>query len=69
MMDVRLLVTTTHELEGDRLEILLVYRRIEELRAHGRSIAANHAANEDGVLPNVDAVLRATLLPNWRKDW
>ena len=56
MLDVRLLVETTYALEGDRLEILLVYRRIEDVRALGRSIAAN----ADGVLPNVDAVLRAT---------
>tara|TARA_B110001450_G_C17657600_1_gene495928 strand:- start:199 stop:2715 length:2517 start_codon:yes stop_codon:yes gene_type:complete len=56
MLDVRVLVRTTYALEGDRLEVLLVYRRIEELRALGRALAAN----EDGVLPNVDAVLRAT---------
>eukprot|EP00326_Haptolina_ericina_P035021 CAMPEP_0181246642 /NCGR_PEP_ID=MMETSP1096-20121128/44115_1 /TAXON_ID=156174 ORGANISM="Chrysochromulina ericina, Strain CCMP281" /NCGR_SAMPLE_ID=MMETSP1096 /ASSEMBLY_ACC=CAM_ASM_000453 /LENGTH=829 /DNA_ID=CAMNT_0023343497 /DNA_START=868 /DNA_END=3357 /DNA_ORIENTATION=+ len=56
MLDVRVLVRTTYALEGDRLEVLLVYRRIEELRALGRALAAN----QDGVLPNVDAVLRAT---------
>jgi hypothetical protein len=56
MLDVRVLVRTTYALEGDRLEVLLVFRRIEELRALGRALAAN----EDGVLPNVDAVLRAT---------
>ena len=56
MLDVRVLVRTTYALEGDRLEILLVFRRIEELRALGRALAAN----QDGVLPNVDAVLRAT---------
>ena len=50
----RILVKTTYELEGDRLEILLVYDRIEALRALGRSISQD----EDGVLPNVDAVLR-----------
>jgi hypothetical protein len=54
MLDARILVKTTYELEGDRLEILLVHERIESLRALGRSIQAN----EDGVLPNVDAVLR-----------
>lgn len=57
ILDVRVLVRTTYALEGDRLEILLVYRRIEELRALGRAIAAN----QDCVLPNVDAVLRATV--------
>jgi hypothetical protein len=41
ILDVRVLVRTTYALEGDRLEILLVYRRIEELRALGRAIAAN----------------------------
>ena len=54
MLDMRTLVKTTYELEGDRLEVLLVYDRIEALRALGRSIAAY----QDGVLPNVDAVLR-----------
>ena len=57
MLDVRVLVRTTYALEGDRLEILLVPRRVEELRALGRALAAN----QDGVLPNVDAVLRAKL--------
>jgi hypothetical protein len=55
MLDVRCLVSTTYDLEGDRLEVLLVFRRIEELRALGRSLGAN----ADGVLPNVDSVLRA----------
>ena len=50
----RTLVKTTYELEGDRLEVLLTYDRIEALHALGRSITAH----EDGVLPNVDAVLR-----------
>ena len=52
MLDVRVLVRTTYALEGDRLEILLVPRRVEELRALGRALAAN----QDGVLPNVDDV-------------
>lgn len=55
MLDVRQLVKTTYELEGDRLEILIVHRRIEELRAFGRRLAAN----EDGVLMNVDSLLRS----------
>lgn len=56
MLDVRSLVATTYELEGDRLEVLLVYDRVERLRALGRSLA-NH--NGQGVLPHVDAVLRS----------
>ena len=55
VLDVRQLVVTTYSLEGDRLEVLLVYRRVEELRALGRSLAANAG----GMLPNVDGVLRA----------
>ena len=42
------------ELEGDRLEIMLTFERIEALRALGRAIKAE----EDGCLPNVDATLR-----------
>eukprot|EP00965_Chrysotila_dentata_P011718 384350-Pleurochrysis_carterae.AAC.1 len=55
MLDMRVLVKVTYELEGDRLEILLVYERIERLRQLGKSLARG----EDGVLPNLDAVLRA----------
>ena len=54
VLDARVLVSTTYAMEGDRLEMLLVYRRIEELRARGRALASN----EDGAMPNVDAVLR-----------
>jgi hypothetical protein len=54
MLDMRKLVSTTYELEGDRLEILLTFDRIEALRTLGRSLK-NH---DDGILPNVDAVLR-----------
>ena len=54
LLDMRKLVSTTYELEGDRLEILLVYERIEALRSLGNSLRS-HA---DGILPNVDAVLR-----------
>lgn len=54
MLDMRDLVKYTYELEGDRLEILVVFDRIETLRALGRSISKG----EDGVLPNFDAVLR-----------
>lgn len=55
ILDARALVRTTYALEGDRLEILLVHRRVEELLALGRSLTAN----QEGILPNVDAVLRA----------
>ena len=49
-----ILVKTTYALEGDRLEILVTYERIEALRALGRSIQSK----ADGVLPNVDSTLR-----------
>lgn len=52
--DLRSLVSTTYELEGDRLELLLVYNRVEALRSLGRGIIAG----ADGLLPNVDLVLR-----------
>ena len=54
MLDMRVLVKTTYELEGDRLEILLTFERLESLRALGRTIKAE----QDGCLPNVDATLR-----------
>lgn len=53
----RRLVRTTYELEGDRLEIMLVYRRVEELRAFGRALKEDEGAT---VLPNLDGALRAT---------
>lgn len=58
MLDVRAIVRTTYELEGDRLEVLLVYDRIERLRAVGHALQFNHGR---GVLPNVDSVLRSTI--------
>lgn len=58
MLDIRCLVRATYELEGDRLELLLVHHRIEELRALGRSITTNQAA---AVLPNLDAALRSSV--------
>ena len=54
MLDMRKLVSTTYELEGDRLEILLTYDRIEALRTMGNSLRTR----ADGILPNVDAVVR-----------
>lgn len=58
MLDMRALVRTTYELEGDRLELLLVHQRIEELRAFGRSLVADEGAT---VLPNLDAALRSSV--------
>lgn len=55
LLDIRLLVKTTMELEGDRLELLLVHDRVEKLRSLGRSIRNG----DDGALPNVDALLRS----------
>lgn len=52
--DLQSLIRTTYELEGDRLEMLLVYHRIEVLRSLGRSIRAG-----EPVLPNLDGVLRS----------
>lgn len=55
MLDMRCLVSTTYELEGDRLELLLLYERIERLRALGKAMLAGDA----GVLSNLDAALRS----------
>jgi hypothetical protein len=57
MLDIRILVRTTYEMEGFRLEILLTFHRIQILRALGRSIKNQ----DDGVLPNVDGVLRVLM--------
>ena len=54
MLDVRCIVKVTYELEGDRLEIMLAFERVEGLRATGRAIKSY----ADGCTPNVDAVLR-----------
>ena len=55
MLDMRVLVSTTYKLEGDRLELLLVHEYIEDLRRLGASLKAGG----DGVLANLDAALRA----------
>ena len=52
MLDMRTIVSTTYEMEGDGLPHLLAYSRVEGLRATGRTLQS------DGSLPNVDAVLR-----------
>ena len=36
MLDMETLLTQTYALEGDRLEVLLVFERVEDLRALGR---------------------------------
>lgn len=51
MLDMRPLVATTYKLEGDRLELLLAYGMLAELRSLGRRLG------EPGTLPNVDCVL------------
>lgn len=58
MLDMRHLIRTTYELEGDRLELLLVYHRIEELRAFGRALEDEQSSS---ILPNLDAALRQTV--------
>jgi hypothetical protein len=57
MLDLRNLVRYTYELEGDRLEMLLVFDRVERLRAMGRSLSDPQQRGQ-GLLANVDAVLR-----------
>lgn len=57
MLDLRSIVKATYALEGDRLEILLIYDSIEHLRQLGQSIIAE----APGVLSNVDALLRANV--------
>eukprot|EP00967_Tisochrysis_lutea_P138669 scaffold250651_cov32-Tisochrysis_lutea.AAC.2 len=52
-MDVEILCTTTYKLEGDGLEILLVYEALESIRERGRTMG-----KEASHLPNVSALLR-----------
>ena len=52
MLDVQVIVDTTHALEGDGLVQMLTYERIEALRALGRRL------DEPGILVNVAAVIR-----------
>ena len=49
----RSLVAAVYKLEGDRLEIPLAYRLIEELRELGKSL------DKQDQLPKVDELLRA----------
>ena len=57
MLDMRDLVKITYELEGDRLEILLLYERVETLRAKFRRMRDG----DDGMFPNLDAALRNSM--------
>jgi hypothetical protein len=55
-MDMEKLVTTTIEMEGERLEILLLFSRIEAIRQLGHSLRDDETNR--GVLRNVDALIR-----------
>ena len=57
MMDVSGIVKLIYDMEGDRLEILLVFDRLQMLRSIGNSLRTK----QDGLLPNVDAVLRVLM--------
>ena len=55
------LVSVTGEMEGERLEILLLYSRMEGLRSFGRALRDDE--ENRGLLPNVDALIKRTLKP------
>lgn len=57
MLDMQVLTKECYDLEGDRLEILLVHRRLESLRHLGRKLRNC----EETCLPNVQALLRAKM--------
>lgn len=57
MLDLRPLVQITYELEGERLELLLLYERVERLRDLGEAIASG----SEGPLVNVDGALRSDI--------
>ena len=54
-LDLQLLTSTTYALEGDRLEILLTFRRTEALRLLGQSI--QDPLQVRNVLRNVSALI------------
>ena len=56
-MDLADIVKTTYEMEGERLEILVIFGRIEKIRALGRSLAGAHS----GILVHTEAALRRPL--------
>jgi hypothetical protein len=55
------LVSATGEMEGDRLEILLLARRVEALRSFGRALQSDDAVDNRGLLPCVDACIRRSI--------
>ena len=55
-MDLEILVSTTYEMEGERLEILLLFSRFEAIRQLGRSLRDDDTNR--GVLQNVYALIR-----------
>ena len=55
-MVIELLISTTYEMEGDRLEVLLVYSRIKALRGLGSRIKSRAR----GVLVNVENAIART---------
>ena len=67
MLDLERMVKATYDMEGDRLEILLVFRRLESLRQWGRSIG------NAGSLPAVEAVVARFASPkvgmHFKKAW
>lgn len=56
-MDLAVIVKTTYEMEGERLEDLVLFSRIEKLRALGWSLAGAHS----GILIHTEAALRRPL--------
>ena len=48
-MDLEILVSTTYEMEGDRLEILLLFSRFEAIRQLGRSLRDDETNRGGGV--------------------
>ena len=55
-MDLEILLRTTDEMQGERLEILLLFSRFEAIRQLGRSLRDDETNR--GVLRNVDALIR-----------
>lgn len=57
MLDMRVPVSIRYQLEGDRLELLLVYDRIERLRKLGETLCAGG----QGVSSNLDDALCSSI--------
>ncbi|KAK3252667.1 hypothetical protein CYMTET_38048 [Cymbomonas tetramitiformis] len=55
------MLKTTYALEGDRLEILLAYCRVEALRSYGRQL--QEYAESAGLLPTLDVILARLVTP------